>query len=72
MYRIDRIVQEPSNRILYYLQDEPVRVFLSEELMHIPDDTQVTPASTPWLGKYVDIITHNFVTLSGYKKAIPF
>ena len=47
MYRIDRIVQEPSNRILYYLQDEPVRVFLSEELMHIPDDTQVPPASTP-------------------------
>ena len=42
-YRIDRIVQEPSNRILYYLQDEPGRIFVSEELMHIPDDTQVPP-----------------------------
>ena len=26
-YRLDRIVQEPGNRVLYYLQDRPDRVF---------------------------------------------
>ena len=40
-YRLDRIVQEPGNRVLYYLQDVPDRAFVHEELMHIPVDTQV-------------------------------
>ena len=40
-YRLDRIVQEPGNRVLYYLQDGPNRVFVHEELMHISEDTQV-------------------------------
>ena len=40
-YRLDRIVQEPGNRVLYYLQDGPNRVFVHEELMHISQDTQV-------------------------------
>ena len=30
-YRLDRIVQEPGNRILYYLQDGPDRAFVSKE-----------------------------------------
>ena len=42
-YRLDRIVQEPDNRVLYYLQDEPNRAFVLEELMHISVDTQVPP-----------------------------
>ena len=33
-YRLDRIVQDPGNRVLYYLQDGPDRVFVGEELMH--------------------------------------
>ena len=40
-YRLDRIVQEPGNRVLYYFQDGPDRGFMCEELMHIFDNTQV-------------------------------
>ena len=42
-YRLDRIVQEPGNRVLYYLQDGHDRPFAREELMHISEDTQVPP-----------------------------
>ena len=42
-YRLDRIVQEPGNRILYYLQDGFDIAFLREELMHISEDTQAPP-----------------------------
>ena len=35
MYRLDRIVQDPGNRVLYYLQDRPDRTFVREELMHV-------------------------------------
>ena len=42
-YRLDRIVQEPGNRVLYYLQDGPDRAFVSEELTYISEDTQVPP-----------------------------
>ena len=31
-YRLDRIVQIPGNRVLYYLQDVPDRAFVGEEL----------------------------------------
>ena len=40
-YRLDRIVQEPGNRVLYYLQDGPDRAFMREELMHVSKGTQV-------------------------------
>ena len=39
--QLDRIVQEPGNCVLYYLQDGPNRAFVHEELMHISGDTQV-------------------------------
>ena len=42
-YRLDRIVQEPGNRVLYYLQGRSERAFMHEELMHISEDTQVPP-----------------------------
>ena len=42
-YRLDGIVQEPGNHVLYYLQDKPDRAFVREELMHISEDTQVPP-----------------------------
>ena len=42
-YRLDRMVQEPCNRVLYYLQDGPNRAFVREELMHVSEDTQVPP-----------------------------
>ena len=43
MYRLDRIVQEPGNRVLYYLQGGPNRAFVREELMHVSEDTQAPP-----------------------------
>ena len=36
-YRLDRIVQDPVNRVLYYLQDGPDRAFVREELMHVSE-----------------------------------
>ena len=42
-YRLDRIVQDPGNCVLYYLQDGPDRAFVREELMHVSEDTQVPP-----------------------------
>ena len=42
-YRLDRFVQDPANRVLYYLQDGPKRGFVREELMHVSEDTQIPP-----------------------------
>ena len=42
-YRLDRIVQDPGNRVLYYLQDGPDRAFVLEEFMHVSEDPQVPP-----------------------------
>ena len=37
--RLDRIIQEPSNCVLYYFQGGTDRFFVHEELMHIFEDT---------------------------------
>ena len=42
-FQLDRIVQDPGSRVLYYLQDGPDRAFVREELMHVSEDTQVHP-----------------------------
>ena len=42
-YRLDRIVQEPHNRVLYCLLDGSNITFVREELMHISEDTQAPP-----------------------------
>ena len=42
-YRLDQIVQDPGNHVLYYLQDGPDRAFVCEELMYVSEDTQVPP-----------------------------
>ena len=43
IYRLDQIVQELCNRVFYYLQDEPDRVFVREELRHVSEDIHVPP-----------------------------
>ena len=48
-YRLDRIIQGPGNRVLYYLQDGPDGAFVSGELMRIPEDIQVPPE---WVSKW--------------------
>ena len=41
---IDReVVESPGNRVMYYLADGPERAFVSEELMSIPEDTELLP-----------------------------
>ena len=42
-YRLDRIVQEPGNRILYYLEGGPEKAFVREELMQVPETTEKPP-----------------------------
>ena len=35
------VVESPSNRVMYYLADGLERAFVSEELMLIPEDTEL-------------------------------
>ena len=42
-FRLKKVVVEPDNRIMYYLQDGPERVFVREELMLIPENTELPP-----------------------------
>ena len=42
-YRLREIAENPGNRVIYYLLDGPERVFVSEELMLIPEDTELPP-----------------------------
>ena len=42
-YRLREITENPGNRVMYYLRDGPERAFVSEELMLIPEDTELPP-----------------------------
>ena len=42
-YRLRGITENPGNRVMYYLADRPERAFVSEELMLIPEDTELPP-----------------------------
>ena len=42
-YRLREIAENPGNRVMYYLLDPPERAFVSEELMLIPEDTELPP-----------------------------
>ena len=42
-YRLREIVENPGNRVMYYLKDGPERTFVSEELMLIPEVTELPP-----------------------------
>ena len=42
-YRLREIEENPGNRVMYYLSDGPERTFVSEELMLIPEDTELPP-----------------------------
>ena len=42
-HRLREIVENPGNRVTYYLLDRPERAFVSEELMLIPEDTELPP-----------------------------
>ena len=42
-YRLREIVEDSGNRVMYYLKDGPERAFVKEELMLIPEDTELPP-----------------------------
>ena len=42
-YRLREIIEDPGNRVMYYLSDGPERAFVKEELMLIPEDTELPP-----------------------------
>ena len=42
-YRLREIVEDSGNRVMYYLKDGPERAFVNEELMLIPEDTELPP-----------------------------
>ena len=42
-YRLREIAEYPGNRVMYYLLNGPERAFVSEELMIIPEDTELPP-----------------------------
>ena len=42
-YRLREIVEDAGTRVMYYLRDGLEKAFVSEELMLIPDDTELPP-----------------------------
>ena len=42
-YRLKEVVENPGNHVMYYLREGPERAFVSEELMLIPEDTELPP-----------------------------
>ena len=44
-YRLREIVENTGNHVIYYLLNGPERALVSEELMLIPEDTELPPDS---------------------------
>ena len=42
-YRLREITENPGNHVMYYLTDGPEQAFVLEELMLIPEDTELPP-----------------------------
>ena len=42
-YRLREIMENTGNHVMYYLADGPEKAFVSEELMLIPEDTELPP-----------------------------
>ena len=42
-YRLREIAENPGNHVMYYLLNGPERAFVLEELMLIPEDTELPP-----------------------------
>ena len=61
IYISERVVEEPGNHALSYLQNVLDLVFIRQELMHILEDTEIPSEQI----NEVEVITHNF-----YKKHI--
>ena len=42
-YRLSEVMEKPGNRVIYYLQGGPERAFVKEELILVPEDTELPP-----------------------------
>ena len=42
-YILREVVENPGNRVMYYLRDGLEKAFVSEELMLIPEDIELPP-----------------------------
>ena len=42
-FRLDRVVEDPGQRVLYYLAEGPKRAFVREQLMLISEGTELPP-----------------------------
>ena len=42
-YRLREIVEDSGNWVMYYLSDRPEKALVSEELVLIPEDTELSP-----------------------------
>ena len=42
-YRLREVLENPGNHVMYYLRDGLERAFVSEELMLIPENTELPP-----------------------------
>ena len=40
-YKLKEIVEDPGNRVMYYLKDGPERIFVKDEMMLNPEDTEL-------------------------------
>ena len=47
-YRLERIVEEPHNSVLHYMQGGPDKAFVREVLINISEDTN---APNKWISK---------------------
>ena len=45
VYNIEKSVTKPNELVLYYLQDEPKRGFVPEELLVVPPNSELPPAN---------------------------
>jgi hypothetical protein len=43
IHRLGRSVTKPDEPVLYYLEDGPSRGFIREELLPVPNDTELPP-----------------------------
>ena len=51
-------MENPGNHVMYYLSDGPEKAFASEELMLIPEDTELPPDYVQewyYLSNWIDI-----------------
>ena len=68
-FRLDRIIENPSQCVLYYLSGDkaPERAFVKEELMLIPEDTEVPPDPSRSNGDFFSPLTFFWIIKKNQK-----